>query len=228
MKINIKENLHHHSSNYNCNLVEDTNTSLSDQACSDFALNFLFKQPTDQPTKTLDIFGECVDHLTLDEGLINNAELVELTLDEELDDSISLASSSQSPSLPSTNDKKTYDVQKKDSSSSSLQTPTKRELQPKIEAYLVPPESKEELVYGIHRIFQKTNLSLKEIQKGYAEKFQVSLKDIQKIYKSVCKRHPAAKKTSRIKVLSRSEHSRSDRVLRSTAKQKIPPNSRVL
>lgn len=214
MTINATENFTYHTSNYS-NPAKDTNTSSSDQTCSDFSLNFLFKtsaetsMETHQTTETLDIFGELINP-TL--SAFNDSIF-------ELEDSMPLASSSQSPLLPSVKGKRKYNDQCKNDCSflHSLQTSAKIAcVEPKIKAYLVPPESKEELVYGIHRVFYRTNLSIRKIQKGYAEKLQVKPQDIAKIYKAVCSKNPTAKKASKIRVVSIPKNPRSDRVLRST------------
>ncbi|MGL5627112.1 MAG: hypothetical protein ACRDDW_06350 [Candidatus Rhabdochlamydia sp.] len=65
--------------------------------------------------------------------------------------------------------------------------------------WIVPPESKKEMVDGINRIFQRTKSSLEEIQTYYANKLNVDIQDIKNIYSAFCQHCPTAITTSKIK-----------------------------
>jgi hypothetical protein len=65
--------------------------------------------------------------------------------------------------------------------------------------WMVPPESKKEMVDGINRIFQRTKSSLEEIQTHYANKLNVDIQDVKNIYSAVCQDCPTALTTSKIK-----------------------------
>lgn len=67
--------------------------------------------------------------------------------------------------------------------------------------WLVPPESKKEMVDGINRIFQRTKSSLEEIQTYYANKLNVDIQDIKNIYSAVSNKEQSANESSLIETL---------------------------